>query len=251
MSRIRSFTVGLVWVALAVVIAAGIAGLAATINRTPGTPAREELTWVGDHESEPALDDATVKLQSLSDRVDELGATARDALVNVTTGDTDALQQAIAAGTLQLDAIDAATSDLQAALVSIPHAGPDWPLEVSAAQHQRYTELEQTAGLTAGLEDDWAAFTGRAAGRRDDALAAHAPRRGDGVGGGRGHRGALPERARPARRVRRHDRAGPALRDRLAKTSDVATLTRGSTATPTTTRRSAGSTAPSSCRRGG
>ena len=135
MSRIRSLVAGLIWVALAVVIAAGIAGVAATMNRAPGTPAREELTWVGDRESEPALDAATVKLQALADRVDELSETARDALVHVTSGDLDALQQAIANGTLQLDAVDAATTDLRVSLVSVPHAGRDWALEVSEGQH--------------------------------------------------------------------------------------------------------------------
>ena len=71
-SRLRSLVAGLIWVALVVVIAAGIAGLVATMNRAPGTPDREELTWVGDREAEPALDDATVRLQALSDSVDAL-----------------------------------------------------------------------------------------------------------------------------------------------------------------------------------
>jgi hypothetical protein len=224
-SRIRSLVAGLTWVALAVVIAAGIAGVAATMNRAPGTPAREELTWVGDRESEPSLDAATVELQALADHVDELSSTARDALVHVTSGDLDALQQAIANGTLQLDAVDAATTDLRVALVSVPHAGRDWALEVSEGQHHRYDELAKTAALTAGLEDDWAAFTGRALDaatmrllleRHDQETASAAA---EGTAGR--YQGALDRLAASDATIVQ----ARALRDRLAKTTDVTTLT--------------------------
>ncbi len=225
MSRLRSLVAGLIWVALVVVIAAGIAGLVATMNRAPGTPDREELTWVGDREAEPALDDATVRLQALSDRVDALSATARDALVHVTSGDLDALQQAITNGTLQLDAVDAATTDLRVAMVSVPHAGADWPLEVSAGQHHRYDELAKTTALTSGLEDDWAAFAGRALDaatmrslltRHDEETASAAA---EGTAGR--YQAALDRLAASDATIAQ----ARALRDRLAKTSDVATLT--------------------------
>src|SRR5690242_8754006 len=105
-NALRTGLVALLWLAIALVIAVGVAGLAATMNRAPGTPARAELTWDGDREAQPALDAATSDLQALSDRVDDLGATARDALSQVAAGDVDGLQQAIAKGTLTLSAID-------------------------------------------------------------------------------------------------------------------------------------------------
>ena len=224
-SRFRSVVAGLIWVVLALVIAAGIAGIAATMNRTPGTDAREELTWQGDRDSEASLDGATGDLQTLSDRVDDLGATARDALVHVTSGDLDKLETAIANGTLQLDAVDKATTDLRVALVSVPHAGADWALHVSGGQHLRYAELEQTANLTAGLETDWAAFTGRAldAATMRNLLALHdeqtAAAASEGTAGR--YQAALDRLAASDATIAK----ARALRDSLAKTSDVATLT--------------------------
>ena len=159
---LRTAVAGVVWLALALLVAVGAAGIAATMNRAPATPARAELTWVGDHEAEPALDAATVDLQALSDRVDDLGATARDALTQVSAGDVDALQGSIAKGTLVLGAIDAANTKLRGSVGAIPHAGSDWALDVSGSMRHRYEELARTTALTGGLEADWASFTGRA-----------------------------------------------------------------------------------------
>jgi hypothetical protein len=224
-SRLRSLVAAVVWLAIAVVIAAGIAGIAATMNRTPGTAAREELTWIGDREAEPALDDATVELQALSDRVDDLGSTAREALAHVTSGDLDALQAAITTGTLQLDAVDAATTDLRVALVAIPHSGEDWALHVSPEERQRYDGLEKTAGLTVGLEDSWAAFTGRAldAATMKSLLALHDEQTATAAAAGTkgSYREALDRLAESDATIAR----ARTLRDGLAKTSDVSTLT--------------------------
>jgi hypothetical protein len=158
---LRGLAIRLAWVAIALLIAFGTAGFLATMSQPPGTPGRPELTWAGDAAMEPALDVATEDLRALSDVVDALGATARQALSQVVAGDADPLGQTIADGTLHLARVQALTDALEASLVDVPHTGPDWGLFVSAGLHRRYEQLVGTSSLAAGLEDDWASFSGR------------------------------------------------------------------------------------------
>jgi len=162
-------------VAIALLIALGVAGITATMNQPPGSPGRPELTWAGDTALEPALQAATRDLQALSDEVDQLGSTARLALSQVVAGDVDELQDTISAGTLRLGGVQRLTDDLEASLADVPYSGADWALHVSAGLHRRYQQLVGTAGLTAGLEAGWASFTGRslAAARLTSLLTRH------------------------------------------------------------------------------
>jgi hypothetical protein len=224
-NALRTVTAGLIWLAIALVIAVGVAGIAATMNRPPGTAARAELTWSGDHEAEPAIDGATAKLQALSDRVDDLGATARDALTQVSTADVDGLQASITKGTLLLDAIEAANAELQTSVDAIPHTGSDWALDVSGTTRHRYVELARTSGLTSRLKSDWAAFTGRAldAATMTQLLALHDTQTAEAAKEGTAGRyqaalTALDHSDATIARARQ-------VRDGLAKTSDVSTLT--------------------------
>jgi hypothetical protein len=224
-NAIRTGLAAFIWLAIALVVAVGVAGLAATMSHTPGTPARAELTYDGDREIQPALDAATTNLEVLSDRVDDLGAAARDALTQVSAGDTDALQQTIAKGTLLLDAIDAANANLRGSVAAIPHSGSDWALAVSAAMRHRYEELDRTTAITSTLEGEWALFTGRAldAATITQLLALHDTQTTDAAKEGTAGRykaalDALDESDATIARAR-------ALRDTLGKTSDVTTLT--------------------------
>ncbi len=225
MNAVRTGLAAAIWLAVALVVAVGVAGVAATMNHAPGTPARAELTYDGDREIAPALDAATTDLQALSDRVDDLGAAARDALTQVAAGDTDALQGTIAKGTLLLDAIDAANANLRSSVGAIPHSGSDWALDVSAGMRHRYEELDRTTAITSTLEADWAAFTGRAldAATMTQLLALHDTQTGNAAREGTAGRyqaalDALDTSDATIARSR-------ALRDSLAKTSDVTTLT--------------------------
>ena len=159
---LRTAVAAVAWLAAATLIALGGAGIVATANDGPGTPARAELTWDGDREVEGALDAATEQLQVLADDVDGLSRTARDALTQMVAGDIDVLQDSVAHGTLQLAGVQATASDLDAALAGIPYTGADRELRVSPALRLRYDELAATAGLTDGLEARWAGFTGQA-----------------------------------------------------------------------------------------
>ena len=87
---LRTFVTRLAWLALALLIALGSAGIVAAMSHVPGTAARPELTWTGDAEMTAALDAATGDLETLAAEVDKLGATARVALSQVVAGDAEA-----------------------------------------------------------------------------------------------------------------------------------------------------------------
>ena len=95
---LRRSLLGLGWLAAALVIALGSAGIVAGLDQLPTTGARPELTYGADRQIEPALDAATSDLQALSDQVDALAGRGRDALTALISGDTPGLQAAIAAG---------------------------------------------------------------------------------------------------------------------------------------------------------
>jgi hypothetical protein len=224
-NALRTVLAAVIWVAIALVIAVGVAGIAATMGHAPGTPARAELTWAGDAEAGPALDTATDDLQALSDRVDDLGATARDALSQVAAGDVDGLQGSIAKGTLALDAIDAANTKLRSSVDAVPHAGDDWALDVSAATRHRYQEIARTTAAASGLHDDWLLFAGRAldAATMSQLLGLHDTQTANAAQEGTaGHyKAALDALDASDATVAR----ARTLRDSLARTSDVTTLT--------------------------
>jgi hypothetical protein len=161
---LKALAAGSAWTIVALLIALGSAGIVATMNHTPGTPARAELTAAGDEEVAPALDAATSDLQALSDEVDALAGTARDALSQVVASDESALADSIATGTRRLATVQQLTDQLEASLRAVPSTGDDWALTISSAQHRRFEALASTSGVTAGLESAWASLSGRALG---------------------------------------------------------------------------------------
>ena len=159
---VRRVALAVGWVVLSALIAFGAAGAVAAINQPAGTPARAELTWAGDQAATPALDVATQELATLSDAVDGLASTARQSLTDVVGGDLSALSDTIDTGTKQVAAVKAEADRLATSLEAIPGAGEGAGLRLSSAVIDRYQALASTQGLTAGLEADWLAFTGRA-----------------------------------------------------------------------------------------
>ncbi len=222
---LRTLASAIAWVVVALVIAFGAAGIVATMTQMPGTPGRAELTWAGDTAVEPALDAATVDLEALSAEVDELGSTARRALTQVIAGDLSELQVTIAAGTARLAGVQERTNELEVSLAAVPHAGDDWPLYLAPELRNRYVELATTSGLTTGLEDDWASLSGRALtaarvstllARHDEETAAAAR-----LGSAGRYKQALAGLGKSDATIAQ----SRSLRDRLAGSTDVSTLT--------------------------
>lgn len=159
---LRTVAIRLAWTVVAGLVALGTAGIVSAMNQPPGSAGRPELTWAGDARLQAALEAATGDLQALSDRVDDLAGTARTALEQTVAGDTERLGPTITQGTAILGDVQRLADELEASLRGVPYAGADWALYVSAGLRHRYEQLAATSGLTAGLEDDWASFTGRA-----------------------------------------------------------------------------------------
>lgn len=223
--RARSLLLALAWLALAALIALGGAGVVASMDHVPGTAARPELTWTGDAQAVPALDAATLELERLSAEVDALSTSARLALAQVVAGSSDGLQESIAAGTLRLAAVNQQAGVLEASLERIPGPGAESELRLSEDVRRRYEELAATTGLTAGLEAEWAAFAGRAVDaasltglltEHDQQTAAAAKE------GAAAHYGDALDALDGSDATMAKARA---LRDRLAPTTDVSTLT--------------------------
>jgi hypothetical protein len=222
---LRAFATGFAWRGIALLIALGGAGIVATMGHAPGTDARAELTWIADTEVEPRLDAATVHLEALADEVDRLAGTARRALAQVADADPTALSDTIDEGTAQLLEVRTIDGELAAAVAGIPYTGDDWPLSLSAGLHERWRQLDGTAGQAGDLEGAWAAFTSRGIDaarlstlltRHDEETAAAAQAGSDGE-----YRLALD-------RLDASDATlaeAAALRDRLAGATDVTTLT--------------------------
>ncbi len=220
----RTVLLAVAWLAVAAIVSIGAAGIVASMNHLPSTAARPELTWAADQRAAPALDAATEQLQRLSDQVDQLSGIARDALTQVVGGDLVGLGTTIATGTNQVATVQQQAASLERALAAVPGAGPDRELRLSPGLIDRYDALAGTADLTSTLDADWASFTGRALdavgltgllGRHDQETAAAAAE-----GSAAHYRKALTLLDRSDATIAQTD----ALRDRLAKTTDVSTL---------------------------
>lgn len=159
---LHSLLLRLAWLGAAALIAFGSAGVVAAMQYQPASAGRPELTFAGDEAARPALDAATDELGALADEVDVLGSLARQALTTVVGGDLDALQALIAEGTAQLAVVDRREGGLRAAVAAVPGMGFHSALTVSGDLRRRHQGLVATTGLTAGLDADWGAFTGRA-----------------------------------------------------------------------------------------
>jgi len=159
---IRTLVLAIAWLAAALLIAVGGAGIIAAGNHLPGTAARPELTWTGDQAALPAIDAATDQLLVLSDEVDGLGSTARQALTQVVAGDLSGLSTTIATGTTQVGTVKDKAAELERALADVPGVASQPQLTLSDAMIHRYRALAETRVVTDGLETDWAGFAGRA-----------------------------------------------------------------------------------------
>ena len=161
---VRRIVLALAWLVVAVLVSLGGAGVVAALNHVPGTDGRPELTWTGDAAARPAMDAATARLQALSDAVDALGGSGRQALADLVGGDTAGLSATLDTGTAQLATVAAADAALATAIDAIPLVGADQELYLSAAMLHRYDELAKARSLAAGLEADWAVLSAQSLG---------------------------------------------------------------------------------------
>ena len=225
MRRIGRGLGALLWLVVAALVAFGGAGVVAAMNHVPATPSRAELTWTADQRVNASLDTATDRLDALTKAVASLGSTARLALAAVTAGDTDQVNKAVATGTAQLAAIKEARAALVTALQAVPDVGEGSGLTIAPDVQDRYDQLATTPTMTDGLDGEWAALTGRAldAANLSSILAAHDEQTAAAAqhGVNEEYPQALQALDTSAATIVR----AKAVRDRLANTTDVSTLT--------------------------
>lgn len=221
---LRRASLAIAWLAAALVIALGAAGIAAALDHLPGGSGRPELAWTADAAVAGDLDAAAVDLLALAEAVGVLGDEGRSALSALVARDAESLAAAIDAGTGQLAAIDTAAAQLEARLETIPLDAPDAALRYSTATLARYDALVASLAAVGPLRPAWERLTAGVvpAVALTDHLLAHDEIAGEAVrlGGAGEYRDAIA----------RIDAAGDELlaareiRDRLAATVDVATL---------------------------
>jgi hypothetical protein len=212
------------WLALAVVIALGAAGIVAALDHLPGGPGRPELTWTADRAIAPDLDAASADLVALAGEVGDLGGNGRGALAALVGRDAAGLASAIDAGSARLDAIEAAAARLRARLAAMPLAGQERTITYSAATLGRYDALVAALPAVDPLRAAWerlaigvapaVELTGHLLAH--DAIAGQAIQ----LGSAGSYREAIARIGKAAAELT----AARTVRDRLAAAVDVATL---------------------------
>jgi hypothetical protein len=143
------------WLAIAVLVALGAAGIVGAMAHLPGTSSRAELTYDGDKAIEPGLKAAEISLLELTGEVRELSELGRGALAALVNRDVDTLAKSVAAGKDLTLEIDAHTSELRGQLESLPGIGPNSALVLSADARERQARALQALDATDGLTVAW------------------------------------------------------------------------------------------------
>jgi hypothetical protein len=143
------------WLAAAVLLSFGAAGIVAGIDH-PAGPARPELTWEGDSALRPALDVSVAELAAIADDVEALGLLGRRSLSAMVARDDGVLDARLAEGGLRAAAIEGRATALRVELASMPRIGPSDALRVAADLRARHARLVEAAAAPAQLEESWA-----------------------------------------------------------------------------------------------
>ena len=214
-----------VWLSVVAVVSVGGAGLVAAMANQPGTPARAELTAEGDAVAGAALDGALLELTSLTKEVERLGELGRGALTALVAGDFAALDAAVTEGEALARTIDTHSATIQEALRLIPGTGGNEALTWSPETIARRDLALAAVRATGGLEVGWARFAAGStvANRLTVLLTGHDTTAGKAAAAGRdGKYAAALETLAEAQAMLTEAKG---LRDRLANTVDVTTLT--------------------------
>jgi hypothetical protein len=221
---LRRIAITVAWLVAATVLALGAAGIVAALDHRPGGLGRPELTFSSDRAVAADLDASAADLQALADAVGVLGEDGRTALSSLVNRDDAALAAAIAAGTAQLDAIDAAAATLAAGLSRIPLDDPDRAIHYSAATIARYDALARASADVASLRPAWERVAAGVAPASE--LTGHLLDH-DRIAGEAVQLGGAGDYAKAVARIAQASAeldAARRIRDRLAATVDVTTL---------------------------
>jgi hypothetical protein len=153
---------GLAWTFGFALLAASGAGLVGASWHAPGSPARAELTYLGDSALDARLDEASAKLELIADDVTKLTTEAKTALSEVASTDPTRLRDALARGGILATAIDVAARDLRISLAGLPGDEPGAEIAYSNATLVRRAAILAAIDAATGLATQWQQVTGRA-----------------------------------------------------------------------------------------
>jgi hypothetical protein len=214
-----------VWLLIVAVVSVGGAGLVAAMANQPGTAARAELTNDSDAAAAAGLDRAQGELVDLTKDVERLGELGRGALTALVASDFTTLDAAVAEGETLARAIDTRSAQIREELALLPGTGPNEALVWSPDTIQRRDLAVAAVAATGGLEVSWArrAAGSTVANRLTLLLTDHDKTAGQAAATGRDLKFAAALKTLATAQTML-DQA-KSLRDALANTVDVTTLT--------------------------
>jgi hypothetical protein len=230
LTRIRELTRNavavVIWLAAAVAIALGVAGIVAGMDTpAPDGSDRTGRTRQGDAIVDASLDEIEAQMRDLSGVIGSLNDQARTILASLANNDVEGADSATAVGTGLVADIDVRVERIQEALDAVPIVGtPAAEYGLTPATGERYASYLGGLASTRRVADAWTRLTvaSLSAIRLSDLLAAHDDAVVAAAAEGR--------KAAYTRALGHLDDADAAiadartLRDRLAATVDVATL---------------------------
>ncbi len=222
---VRRVVMAAAWIAVAVLISFGAAGIVSGMAQPPGTPARAELTWAGDLAIDPGLDTAEAELRLLAGDVHRLSDLGREALGQLVGRDVEALEQAVDEGEQLTLQIQLRANQLRESLEALPGLGANADLAISSESQARHARALAALTTTEGLAPAWSSLASGAlsATRVQVLLTDHDQVAAGAAGDGRAGRYEDALEKLDEADVMIED--ARALRDDLAATVDVATLT--------------------------
>ena len=144
---------GVAWLAAALLIALGGAGLAVSADHLPGDATRPERTWVQDTAFQARIRALGPQYDALSADVGHLGDTARNALIDLVARRQDLLSADLTTGDGLVSSIDAQVARLNAELDAVQSsAQPDLLGDRSRAMLSAARAALRT---TQPLPEDW------------------------------------------------------------------------------------------------
>ncbi|HEX5590652.1 MAG TPA: hypothetical protein VFX65_10220 [Candidatus Limnocylindrales bacterium] len=149
----------LAWLVVALAIALGGAGIVAQWSHPPGTFARSELTYQGDLDVAPLLDDALADLAAVGTQVDRLSVLARGALAAMADDDQAPFAAALAEGSTTARAIEDASAALRTELLALPSGAGEDRLHYGIDSFARRAAMLNALDATEGLGRNWAQLT--------------------------------------------------------------------------------------------
>lgn len=213
------------WIAAALIVALGSAGLVQALDHRPGSPARAELTWSADQAVRVPLEGIVTDLNPIALDFDALGAQGRAALAALVASDPDALDNTLKLGGTLVQKINVETAAVRDRVNALPGIGPGAEGRISSDLRVRVATVQRALDATTGVAEAWDTLSTGASTATHLArlLSEHDAASGEAVR--QGSQGNYTDA------VKALDRADPALaearqlRDVLANAADVTTLT--------------------------